>query len=210
MKEAIPFQMIRHNDENGVSGTGLVCVGAVMPSGRVAVEWTVEGKPNSNGLYQSFGDFMAVHIFSHLANNTEIRMGEWEPIPRQEQEFNLEPLIQHQFDWETDRGIDNPQYNIPRIRIELEEAAVETEPLKVLEELIDVQIILAGGMAKAVKDAGYHIGDINEMILAKLAINSIKYDVEVFQSNPTEIAVTFARHYWKVDPDEWEVGNDYY
>jgi hypothetical protein len=124
--------------------------------------------------------------------------------------MNLSELIHHQQQWESERGINNPNCNIPRIQVELDEAKAETDPLKILEELIDVQIILAGGLAKAAEEAGCQIGDINEMILTKLAINSIKYDVEVFQSNPTEIAVTFARHYWKVDPDEWEVGNDYY
>jgi hypothetical protein len=78
MKETIPFTMIRHNDETGVSGTGEVLTGVVFPSGRVVTEWLV--KPHANGIYNSFGDFMAVHVFSHLTNNTEIRMGEWEAI----------------------------------------------------------------------------------------------------------------------------------
>lgn len=81
MKEIIPFQMIRNKDCNGVSGTGLVCVGAVMPSGKTVTEWCVEGRPNSNGMYSSFGDFLAIHVFSHLDNNTEIQMGPWDELP---------------------------------------------------------------------------------------------------------------------------------
>jgi hypothetical protein len=124
--------------------------------------------------------------------------------------MNLSELISHQQAWEAERGINNPNCNIPRIQVELDEAKAETDPLKILEELIDVQIILAGGLAKAAEEAGCQIGDINEMILTKLAINSAKYQEEIFAANPTSTAIIFARHYWKVDPDEWEVDGDVY
>lgn len=34
-----PFYLFRKEDLTGTSGTGVVCMGAVLPSGRVVLEW---------------------------------------------------------------------------------------------------------------------------------------------------------------------------
>ena len=39
-----PFSLKRLEDETGVSGTGMVAYGAVLPSGKVIIEWTTENK----------------------------------------------------------------------------------------------------------------------------------------------------------------------
>lgn len=77
-KKIIPFEMYRGYDCNGVSGTGLVMLGAVnLFTNHVFTEWCTD-KANSMGIYQSFGEFLAIHVFSHPDNRTEIRMGEYQ------------------------------------------------------------------------------------------------------------------------------------
>jgi hypothetical protein len=39
-----PFSLKRNEDETGISGTGMVAYGAVLPSGKVIIEWTTENK----------------------------------------------------------------------------------------------------------------------------------------------------------------------
>jgi hypothetical protein len=36
------FELVRHHDVSGVSGTGVVAEGVLFSSGRVALEWTSE------------------------------------------------------------------------------------------------------------------------------------------------------------------------
>lgn len=57
------FKMIRETDRNGVSGTGEVLFGVVMPSGRVIIEWR---KPHATlGVYDTMGQFDLIHLRSH-------------------------------------------------------------------------------------------------------------------------------------------------
>ena len=56
------FRMIRHEDVSGVSGTGIVAYGTVFPNGKVAVAWTVPGKPQTVTIYDSFEDVKALHL----------------------------------------------------------------------------------------------------------------------------------------------------
>lgn len=69
------FQMTRHNDESGVSGTGKVLEGAIFSNGSVVVYWTAS-EFNSFGIYKNFYEFYAIHIKSHPTNNTELTFDE--------------------------------------------------------------------------------------------------------------------------------------
>lgn len=67
------FDMIRHGDETGTSGTGLVLSGVIFPDGVVTVRWSTKDNPNSTVVYDSFEDFKAIHIDAHPNNETELR-----------------------------------------------------------------------------------------------------------------------------------------
>lgn len=62
------FDLVRHEDVNGVSGTGVVAVGAEFPDGTVAIRW-MSGTP-STVVWSSIEDALAVH--SH-GGKTEVR-----------------------------------------------------------------------------------------------------------------------------------------
>lgn len=80
-KQMMPFSMERGRDCTGVSGMGLVMVGAVnLFTGHCFTEWVVDNKPNSIGIYNSFAEFLAIHVFSHPDNQTAITMGEFSPL----------------------------------------------------------------------------------------------------------------------------------
>ena len=64
------FKVIRNADETGVSGTGEVASGVIMPSGKVLLEW-FSATPSLNQ-YDSFDAFLAVHVEPHPDNGTEI------------------------------------------------------------------------------------------------------------------------------------------
>ena len=66
------FEMTRHADESGVSGTGKVLEGIVFSDGTTVVRWTVPNKANSTAIYDNFEDFKAIHIDSHPTNETEL------------------------------------------------------------------------------------------------------------------------------------------
>lgn len=67
------FSLVRKFDETGISGTGKVLEGVVFSDGRVAIRWcTLNGIPNSTGLFDSFDDFQKIHINSHPKNNSEL------------------------------------------------------------------------------------------------------------------------------------------
>lgn len=78
------FEMIRHADETGVSGTGSVGYGTILSSGAVLFEWF--GATPSENRYPSFDAFLAVHVDSHPDNNTEIRWLFGGPDPDEEDE----------------------------------------------------------------------------------------------------------------------------
>lgn len=68
------FEMVRGQDESGVSGTGRVLCGVVFDDGTTVVRWCVEGKPNSTAIYPTFEAFKCLHVDSHPTNETKI---EW-------------------------------------------------------------------------------------------------------------------------------------
>ena len=53
------FRLVRHEDESGVSGTGMVAEGVVFTNGRVAMSWLT--MPGSEAFYQSIKDVEAIH-----------------------------------------------------------------------------------------------------------------------------------------------------
>lgn len=67
MTKPARFYMNRLTDVTGVSGTGKVLVGVVLPTGRVIIEW--QSKPNQIAFYDSFADFYSVHAEKHPDSN---------------------------------------------------------------------------------------------------------------------------------------------
>jgi hypothetical protein len=56
------FHLLRERDESGVSGTGIVAVGVVLPSGRAIIEWVSKRtKADSLGIYDDMEDVEMVH-----------------------------------------------------------------------------------------------------------------------------------------------------
>lgn len=64
------FEMIRENDQTGVSGTGKVGEGFIASDGKVTFHWTVMDKPRSVVFYNTYEDFYAIHVAPHPGNNT--------------------------------------------------------------------------------------------------------------------------------------------
>ncbi len=58
------FILNRKIDQTGVSGTGRVCEGVVMPSGKVVVEWV--SKIITTTVFESLHDFKLVHLKQHV------------------------------------------------------------------------------------------------------------------------------------------------
>lgn len=68
------LKMHRINDETGISGTGLVLVGVIFEgTGKVVVQWRDNGIGRSMGIYDSWDDFLNIHVRSHPANKTQIK-----------------------------------------------------------------------------------------------------------------------------------------
>lgn len=53
------FRLHRVEDVSGVSGTGIVAVGVVFPSGRAVMEWL--GPVRTTYIYDSIGDVELIH-----------------------------------------------------------------------------------------------------------------------------------------------------
>lgn len=67
------FEMIRKDDETGISGTGKVVEGVVFTDGECVVKWVVE---NSMGrcvaIWPNLASFLSIHVYPHPDNKTEI------------------------------------------------------------------------------------------------------------------------------------------
>lgn len=55
------FYLQRDEDESGVSGTGKVAVGVVLPTGRCVMEWHGEKYVHSIGIYQNIDEIVTIH-----------------------------------------------------------------------------------------------------------------------------------------------------
>jgi hypothetical protein len=53
------FQLVRDDDITGISGTGMVALGVVFPTGRVVIQW--QGARTSTVVWDSIEDAMAIH-----------------------------------------------------------------------------------------------------------------------------------------------------
>lgn len=122
--------------------------------------------------------------------------------------MQIHELVSHQRQWEGNRGIKNPNHNLDRTQLELDEAKEEMDPMKRLVEMVDVLIILSGGMARLCDDLGVKEDTIDDIIRLKLDLNDKKYEQETFDSHSVETAVSRSRHYFK-HPDQF-APNDYY
>lgn len=61
------FKLLRLRDDTGVSGTGYVLHGVILPSGRVVIEWR---EPDQTiGVYDNIDQFIRIHVNSHEASS---------------------------------------------------------------------------------------------------------------------------------------------
>lgn len=66
------FELDRHEDETGISGTGVVAQGVVFDDGTVALRWTTTH--NSTAIYESMVAVEAIH--GHKGKTTIVRTSE--------------------------------------------------------------------------------------------------------------------------------------
>ena len=64
------FFMNRLSDVTGVSGTGRVVNGVILPSGKVVLEW--KHPHQTIGIYDNFQQFIIIHVESHPDANEVI------------------------------------------------------------------------------------------------------------------------------------------
>ena len=73
------FELIRVDDESGVSGTGKVLEGTVFSDGECVVRWMSPTSPgHSTTTFHSFGLFMSIHVAPHPDNKTRILFSDGE------------------------------------------------------------------------------------------------------------------------------------
>lgn len=53
------FYLLRHEDMSGLSGTGVVAVGAIFPNGRIVFQWTTYR--SSMEIYDSVDNLVEIH-----------------------------------------------------------------------------------------------------------------------------------------------------
>jgi hypothetical protein len=66
------FKMFRQADYSGVSGTGLVLEGVVFTSGKCIVNWLTPPPSGSVNVFDSYEQFVKIHVSSHPTNGTTI------------------------------------------------------------------------------------------------------------------------------------------
>jgi len=68
------FEVFRKHDETGISGTGKVVEGIIFTDGHCVIRWVAMESPcHSDGIFESFGGFLAIHVNSHERNRTTIK-----------------------------------------------------------------------------------------------------------------------------------------
>ena len=73
-----PFYLLRHEDESGVSGEGIVAIGVILPSGQAVMEWLTF--MSSVAIYKNIEQLREIH--GH-GDKTEVIMGD-PPTPEEE------------------------------------------------------------------------------------------------------------------------------
>jgi len=66
------FTVCRRSDESGVSGEGIVIEGIELATGQAVVHWLWPRPRGSIAIFDSFSDFVKVHIKPHPKNGTII------------------------------------------------------------------------------------------------------------------------------------------
>ena len=66
------FTVCRQADESGVSGDGVVIEGCVLATGEAIVHWLYPPPRGSIAVFDSYDDFIKVHIAPHPKNGTII------------------------------------------------------------------------------------------------------------------------------------------
>jgi hypothetical protein len=65
------FEVIRQEDESGISGTGIVAEGTVFSDGVCVLRWVSQASPaHSTVIFGSFSEFLMIHVASHPDNKT--------------------------------------------------------------------------------------------------------------------------------------------
>jgi len=66
------FTACRQSDETGISGEGVVIEGCVFATGHCIIHWLTPAPRGALAIFDSFDDFIKIHVTSHPANNTII------------------------------------------------------------------------------------------------------------------------------------------
>ena len=66
------FTMVREYDASGVSGTGLVLEGVQFSTGVVVIHWLTPPPRGSISVFDSFDQFLAIHVAPHPDNHSMI------------------------------------------------------------------------------------------------------------------------------------------
>lgn len=73
------FEVVRQEDETGVSGTGVVAEGTIFSDGICVLRWTAPSSPShSTAVFNSFSDFLMIHVASHPSNKTKCTFNDGE------------------------------------------------------------------------------------------------------------------------------------
>jgi len=67
------FEVHREQDQSGVSGTGVVIEGVMFSTGLCIIHWLTPAPRGSINIFESFEQFMAIHIAPHPTNRATIR-----------------------------------------------------------------------------------------------------------------------------------------
>tara|TARA_Y100001938_G_C7980366_1_gene374077 strand:- start:401 stop:763 length:363 start_codon:yes stop_codon:yes gene_type:complete len=66
------FTLCRQNDETGISGEGVVIEGVMFATGHTVIHWLTPAPRGSIAFFDSFADFLKIHITPHPTNKTII------------------------------------------------------------------------------------------------------------------------------------------
>ena len=66
------FTVKRTNDETGISGPGIVIEGTIYATGQAVVHWLYPTPRGSFAIFDTFEDFLRVHVKPHPHNKTII------------------------------------------------------------------------------------------------------------------------------------------
>lgn len=91
----LSFDVSREVDTSGVSGTGVVLEGVVFSTGLTVVHWLTPAPRGSVNLFESFEQFMSIHVAPHPENRTRVRFSDGRTIEPGEWHANPSPFARH-------------------------------------------------------------------------------------------------------------------